>query len=134
MVPDCSAHCMTGKETPSSWTKSTPSTSGSGIVPGLRRSRLAAKDSSVPALVSQTSRVPKAAAIQAAATAVQNESKDAPGTMVRAICITTACPNSVARATAIQPIAAASSTSSGRTIMPTSPVTAAATSRGCHDV
>ncbi len=40
---------------------------------------MAANDSSVPALRSQASRVPNAAAIQAAATAVQKESKLAPG-------------------------------------------------------
>ena len=88
----------------------------------------------MPALKIQASRVPNAAVIQAAATAVQNESKDAPGTSANAICITIAWPKSVARATAIQPIAAASSTSTGRTIMPTTPVTAAATSSGPHDV
>ncbi len=90
MVPDLSTHCMTGNATPSSWTNTTPSTSGSVIAPGLILSRLAAKDSSVPALTSQTSSVPTAAAIQAAATAVANESKDAPGTMFMASCITTA--------------------------------------------
>ena len=101
---------MTGNETPSSWTNTTPSTSGSEILPGLIRSRLAAKDSSVPALTSQTSRVAKAAASQAAATAVPNESNDAPGTMSMASCITIACPNRVASATAIHPMAAAIST------------------------
>ena len=35
IVPDCSTHCMTGNDTPSSWTNTTPSTSGSGISPGL---------------------------------------------------------------------------------------------------
>ena len=95
---------------------------------------MAAKDSSVPALMSQVSRVPNAAAIQAAATAVQNESNSTPGTNVSASCITSAWPNSVARATAIQPIAAATSTSTGRTIMPTTPVAAAATSSGVQDV
>src|SRR4051794_9225726 len=104
MVPDCSTQFMTGYDTPSSWTNTTPSTSGSEISPGLIRSRLAAKDSSVPALKSQTSRVENAAVSQAAATAVQNESNDAPGTMSMASCMTTACPNRVAAATAIHPI------------------------------
>ena len=95
---------------------------------------MAAKDSSVPALISQVSSVPNAAAIQAAATAVQNESNSTPGTKVSASHITSAWPNSVASATATQPIAAATSTSTGRTIMPTSPVAAAATNSGTHDV
>ena len=78
--------------------------------------------------------VPNAAAIQAAATAVQNESKCTPGTKVSASCITTAWPNRVASATPIQPMVAASSTSSGRTTMPTSPVAAAATNKGAQEV
>ena len=88
----------------------------------------------MPALTSQARRVPNAAASQAAATAVQNESKVAPGTRARASCITIAWPNSVASATAIQPMAAATSTSTGRTIMPTRPVTAAATTTGRQEV
>ena len=134
IVPDRITHCMTGNDTPSSWTNTTPSTSGSEIWPGLMRSRLAAKDSSVPALRSHTSRVPNAAASQAAATAVQNESNAAPGTMVSAICMMIACPKSVPAATAIQPMLAATTTRTGRTIMPTSPVTAAAASNGHHEV
>ena len=134
MEPDCRAHCMTGYDTPSSWMKTTPSTSGSGTSWGGSRRRVAAKDSSVPALISQVRTVPKAAAIQAAATAVQNESNPTPGTTVSASCITTAWPNRVASATAIHPMAAASSTRSGRTIMPTSPVAAAATTSGVQDV
>ena len=88
----------------------------------------------MPALKIQASNVPNAAVIQATATAVQNESKDTPGTSDKAICTTMACPKSVARATAIQPITALSSTSTGRTIMPTRPVAAAATRRGPQDV
>ena len=71
---------------------------------------------------------------QAAATAVPNESNDAPGTMSIAICITIAWPNRVAAATASQPMAAATSTSTGRTIMPTRPATAAAATNGNHEV
>jgi hypothetical protein len=98
--------CMTGNETPSSWTNTTPSTSGSETLPGLIRSRLAAKDSSVPALTSHTSRVPNAAASQAAATGRARTSRTTrPGTMSMAICITMACPNSVAAPTASQPMA-----------------------------
>ena len=84
--------------------------------------------------MSQVSSVPKAAAIQAAATAVQNESNATPGTKVSASHITRAWPNSVASATATHPIAAATSIRTGRTIMPTTPVAAAATNRGTHDV
>ena len=64
MEPDCRAHCITGWDTPSSWTKTTPSTSGSATSWTGSRSRVAAKDSSVPALISQVSSVPNAAAIQ----------------------------------------------------------------------
>ena len=95
---------------------------------------MAANDSSVPALISQVRSVPNAAAIQAAATAVQKESNCTPGTTDSASCITSAWPNRVASATATHPMAAASSTSSGRTIMPTSPVAAAATNSGAHEV
>ena len=35
IVPDCSTHCITGNDTPSSWTNTTPSMSGSEISPGL---------------------------------------------------------------------------------------------------
>ena len=81
---------MTGNGTPSSWMKRTPSTSGSATCPALIRSRLAAKDSSVPALRTHARIVPKAAAWIAAATAVQNESKFAPGTRSSARYITIA--------------------------------------------
>ena len=74
MLPDCSAQRMTGCDTPSSWTNSTPSTSGSGTSVGLVRSSAAANDSSVPALTSQVRKVPNAAASQEASTTVQNES------------------------------------------------------------
>ena len=88
----------------------------------------------MPALRIHTRSVPNAAAIQAAATAVPKSSKLAPGTMARASCITSAWPKIVASATATQPIRALSRTRTGRTIMPTSPVTAAAATRGFHDV
>ena len=55
----------------------------------------------------QTSNVPNAAAIQDAATAVQKESKRAPGTTAKASCMTMAWPNTVASATATQPISGA---------------------------
>ena len=74
MLPDCSAQRMTGWDTPSSWTNSTPSTSGSVTTAGLVRSSAAAKDSSVPALTIQVRKVPNAAASQEASTTVQNES------------------------------------------------------------
>jgi hypothetical protein len=46
----------------------------------------------VPALINQVRTVPKAAAIQAAATRVQKESYSTPGTTVRASIITSARP------------------------------------------
>lgn len=98
------------------------------------RSRLAANDSSVPALRIHARIVPNAAAIQAAATAVQNDSKLAPGTRYNARYITSAWPKTVARATATQPIKELRPTRTGRTIAPTMPVTAAARSRGVHEV
>ena len=107
--------------------------SGSGISLARIRSRLAPNDSSVPALMIHARIVPKAAAIQAAATAVQNESKLAPGTMSRARYITSAWPKTVARATATQPIKELRPTRTGRTIAPTTPVTAAAATRGAHE-
>ena len=134
MLPDWRTQRITGNDTPSSCTKSTPSTSGSSMWPGLMRSRLAVNDSSVPALLSQASRVPKAAAIQAAANAVQKESNAAPGTRSRARYITIACPKRVARPTATHPNAEESCTSTGRTIMPTRPVIAEAATRGSHEV
>ena len=88
----------------------------------------------MPAVRIQTRSVPNAAVIHAARTAVQKLSKFAPGTTASAIVITRAWPKIVASPTAIHPIRALRLTRTGRTIMPTSPVTAAATTSGNHDV
>jgi hypothetical protein len=90
IVPELSAHCMTGKDTPSNWRNRTPSTSASGTCFGLIRSSDATNVSSVPAVRIQTRSVPKAAVIQAASTAVQKSAKLAPGTIASATCITIA--------------------------------------------
>ena len=134
MLPESRAHFMTGWDAPSSWMNRMPSISGSLIWPGLMRSNEVANDSSVPALTIHASRVPKAAAIQAAANESQNESTVMPGTTLKTICITMAWPNRVARATAHQPMAADTWTRTGRTMAPTTPVTAAAAASGHQDV
>ena len=83
MLPDCSTHCMTGKETPSSWTNTTPSTSGSGILPGLDAQQ-AGGEGLVGAGAGEpheqrSRRRPRSRPRRRPS---QNESNDAPGTMV----------------------------------------------------
>ena len=71
-APDWTAHCSTGNGTPSIWTNTMPSTSGSGTV--LRRRARAASEvtrpSSVPAVVAQEMPVPTMALTHVAANAV----------------------------------------------------------------
>ena len=128
IVPDCSAHWATGNGTPSSCTNTTPSTSGSGTVARFcpNRRSAAVNASSVPAVNIQVRNVPTVAAIQVAAMRVQNDDASTPGTTSRARCIATACPAMATAATASQPIAVATRTSTGRTMIPKTPVTAAA--------
>ena len=66
--PAASAQRRTGKGSPSSWMKTTPSTSGSSTVTGRCRFRSSeeANASSVPDVVSQAIAVPVAATIQEA--------------------------------------------------------------------
>src|SRR5215213_293945 len=104
---------MTGNETPSSWTNTAPRTWGSATRPGLVRINAVAKVSSVPALSSQVRMVPKSATTHDATTAVQKDSKWAPGTMARASCRTTAWPKRAPRPTATQPTVATAATMSG---------------------
>ena len=92
------------------------------------------KASSVPAVNNQVRKVPTVAAIQVAATRVQNDVTSTPGTTSSARCITTAWP-AIARApTASQPMAVATLTSTGRITNPKMPVTAAAATRLQGDV
>jgi hypothetical protein len=82
--------------------------------------------SSVPAVNIQVRMVPMVAVTQVAPTRVQNDEVSTPGTTLRARCIATACPAIAIVATASQPMAVASLTSTGRIRTPNTPVTAAA--------
>ena len=128
IVPDCSAHWATGNGTPSSWTNTTPSISGSATLACLRPKlrSVAVKASSVPAVASQVRKVPIAAAIQVAATNVQKDVTSTPGRSSRAMCMITACPATAKAPTANQPMVLATLTNTGRRKKPNTPVTAAA--------
>jgi hypothetical protein len=83
-APDWTAHCITGNGTPSSCTKSTPSTSGSGTGWGRRAARRVSEvtsPSSVPAVVAQEMRVPTNALTQVATNAVHGD-ESMPGTVL----------------------------------------------------
>ena len=134
IVPDCCTHCMTGKDTPSSWRNTTPSTSGSEISPALIRSRLAAKDSSVPALASHTRGCRRRPRARPPRPPSRTSRTTRPGRCSARSASRRPGRTAWPAATAIHPMAAATSTRIGRTTMPTSPVTAAATSSGHHEV
>ena len=97
---------------------------GPGLVPEPRSAAVNA--SSVPAVAIQVRIVPIAAAIQVAATRVQNEVASTPGSTSSAMCIATAWLVIASSATASQPIVVATAIRTGRIRMPKMAVTAAA--------
>ena len=127
-MPDCRAQCATGNGTPSICTKTTPSISGSLTVSALcpNRRSAAVNASSFPAVAIQVRIVPIAAAIQVAATRVQNEVASTPGSTSSAMCIATAWLVIASSATASHPMVVATAIRTGRIRMPKMAVTAAA--------
>src|SRR4051794_29684582 len=129
-VPDWTAQCSTGNGTPSTWTNSTPGTSGSDSGPARRPRRASelTSASSVPAVLQNSMNVPTPAVTQLARKADQNEPVIA-GTATTPPYSRSACPTSATGRTRTQPSRADASTSTGRTSRPATPLTAATASQ-----